>query len=355
MIIDLSTLAPLRETVPAGLGGDDRGSRIPEGRPTADALPDFAAEAAPGPRDPSVITPEADPVDPVDPAASPAVLRAKDAAEHARRIRAVERWLQLRAEGATLSAAAGRLHVAPATLHRWAAAFERHGAEALAPGWSRCGRSPDYVPTEYEVQQVRAVYVRLCESRVRGRGRGSSKVTAFRLVASSDDGRVTETFRQVVLRRESRSLPPSWERLLDTPASVLSHGRDRRSVGSYISTPRGLHYIDAAGQAQPLRAGTIFESDDGTLNFPVAVPWPYGGDKCSDRYGVRVGRFQLLPIVDVRTRFCPSWHFVIRSQSSYRGEDIVALFGQAFGSVGVPQIVRLERGSWESHVVVRSL
>lgn len=282
-------------------------------------------------------------------------LRAKDAAEYARRVRIVERWIEARAQGQTMTAVAIRMRVSVATLCRWAQAYETDGPEALAPGWHRCGRTPDYTPTDYEIAQVRAVYVRLCESRVRGKGRGSSRVAAFRLVASSDDGRITAAFRQTVLRRESRSLPPSWERLLETPSSVLSYGRDRKSLSGYISTPRGMHYIDADGNERPLRAGTLFESDDGTVNFPVCVPWPHGGDPCSDKWGVKIGRFQLLPIVDVRTRFCPLWHFVIRSKSSYRGEDIVALFGACFADVGMPEALRLERGSWESNIVRESL
>ncbi len=280
------------------------------------------------------------------------LIRLSDAKEHARRLRIVRQWLGLRVQGVNQGSAAKVLGISGPTLCRWTQTYERDGAEALAPGWSRCGDKPDYTPTDYEIARVREVYVKLSESRVRGRGRGSSKVTAFRLVASGDDPLVTAAFRQTVLRRTARTLPPSWERLLETPSSVLAHVRDRSSTFStYISTPRGLHYVDAFGNEKPLRAGTIWESDDGTVNFPVVVPWPYGGDACSDKFGVRVGRFQFLPIVDVRTRFCPQWHFVIRSKGSYRGEDIVALFGEAFSSVGMPEALRLERGSWESHIV----
>lgn len=311
----------------------------------------------PGPMDSGADCPDADAGD-ARPGVSPRSpkLRKKDAAEHARRVGAVERWLQLRAEGVTLGAAASMLRLSSPTLCRWTQVYERDGADALAPGWLKCGQTPTYTPTEHEIALVRSVYVRLSESRVRGRGRGSSKVTAFRMVAAGDDPRVTEDFRQIVLRRTSRSLPPSWERLLDTPSSVLAHQRDHAStLSAYISTPRGLHYVDADGSERPLRAGTLFESDDGTINFPVVVPWPYGGDPCSDKFGVKVGRFQLLPVVDVRTRFCPFWHFVIRSKASYRGEDIVALFGAAFTEVGMPEALRLERGSWESTIVREAL
>lgn len=297
-------------------------------------------------------TPDLAPTPEPQPEPEPETLRPSELAEFHRRLSIVRGWVAQREAGLPITQGAVHAGVSAATLCRWAQAYDRGGADALRPGWSRCGRIPEYTPTPSELALVRAVYVRLNESRVRGRGRGSSKVTAFRLIAASDDPRVTEAFRRTVLRRESKTIPPSWERLLDTPASVLGRARAKGSTSStYISTPRGMHYIDASGEERPVRAGTIWEADDGTVNFPVVVPWPYGGDPCSDRYGVKIGRFQLLAIVDVRTGFCPTWHYVIRAKSSYRGEDIVALFGEAFSSVGMPESLRLERGSWESHAV----
>lgn len=222
----------------------------------------------------------------------------------------------------------------------------------LLPKTDECGRKPEYLPSTDELAYVSAIYIRLNESRVRGRGLGSSKITAFRIAAKSDDPRIGELFRGVVLKRKSKTVPPSWMRLLDVPAAVLDVSRDRSSLmRSHISTPRGLTYVNAAGDELPLRAGGIFESDDGTVNFPVWIPWPYGGDKCSDKFGVKIGRFQLLPIVDRRTRMCVAWHFVIRQKSSYRGEDIVASFGDAFHDIGMPEAMGLERGSWESDMV----
>lgn len=331
-------LGPRRESTPVGC--DD--GRPADDAPTDDAgLGDLAAEPQLPSGHESLV-----------PVRETSLIRLSDAKEHARRLRVVRQWLDLRGQGVAQHSAAKVLGVSGPTLCRWTQTYERDGADALAPGWARCGDRPDYTPTDYEIARVREVYVKLSESRVRGRGRGSSKVTAFRLVASGDDPCITAAFRQTVLRRTARTLPPSWERLLDTPSSVLAHVRDRSSTFSaYISTPRGLHYVDALGQEKPLRAGTILESDDGTVNFPVVVPWPYGGDACSDKFGVRVGRFQFLPVVDVRTRFCPLWHFVIRSKSSYRGEDIVALFGECFAGIGMPEALRLERGSWESNIV----
>jgi hypothetical protein len=274
--------------------------------------------------------------------------RADDARADNFEARLLEGWLELKALGVKRTEAARTLGTSAIKLWRLENPDKRHRKDA--------GRKPALMPTPDELALVRSIYVRLNESRVRGRGMGSSKVEAYRLAASSANEAIGEAFRRVILRRRSRSIPPSWERLLDVPSSVLDSVRDKKStMSAWVSTPRGRTFIDAAGQERELLAGCIFESDDGTVNFPVWIPWPYKDDRCSQRFGVRVGRFQLLPIVDVRTRLCVAWHYIIRSKSSYRAEDIVALFGDCFGRVGIPEAMRLERGSWESTMVRSAL
>lgn len=263
-----------------------------------------------------------------------------------RRTSLVTRARALMAEGKTQGEAAKAVGVSTPTLCRW---LQRTDP---AQATHKCGRQPGYQPNEAELELVRQLYVRLNTREVKGRNTGSSKITAFRLVASSDDPRVSEDFRTVVLRRTSKSLPPTWVRLLDTPSTVLATSRDRDAIAGNISTPRGFTFIARDGSEQILRAGSIFESDDGTLNFPIVIPWPYGGDPCSDKFGCKVGRFQFLPIIDRRSLFCPLFHVIVRAKSSYRAEDVVALFGDCFFEVGMPSGgMVLERGSWDSHMV----
>lgn len=218
---------------------------------------------------------------------------------------------------------------------------------------NKCGRKPGYLPSPNELACVKEIYSRLDESDARGRGLGSSKITAFRLAAKSDDQRVSEMFKAFVLRaRVFKRVPPSWMRLLDLPASAIDYGRDKKAVlSSHISTPRSRSYIDARGNELPIRAGTIFEADDGTLNFYAWIPWPFGGDPCSEKYGVKLGRWQLLAVVDVASNMCVNWHVVSREKSSYRAEDSGTLLGTAMIEECIPELWRLERGSWESHFV----
>jgi diguanylate cyclase (GGDEF)-like protein len=63
------------------------------------------------------------------------------------------------------------------------------------------------------------------------------------------------------------------------------------------------------------------------VNFCVVVPWPWGGDKCSDKFGVRVGRFQFLPAIEDASDKCVGLSYVIRARDSYRAEDVVARLG----------------------------
>jgi hypothetical protein len=231
---------------------------------------------------------------------------------------------------------------------------DQHGAiTRVAPGQTKQDDA-DFLPSETETAIVRSIYARLDESTPRNRGRGSSKILAFRLAAKSEEyrDRVSEAFRQTVLTRKTKSVPPSWSRLLDVPASVLRAVRDKRSITAHsISTPRGRTYVDANGYELPIQPGTIFEADDGTLNFYATIPWPFGGDKCSDKFGVKLARWQLLAVADVASEQCVAVDIVCRSLGQYRGEDSAALLGRTMMEVCEPELWRLERGSWESQMV----
>ncbi len=284
------------------------------------------------------------------------------AAFFARRAALWEGWERLRAAGHSYKTAAPALGVGEITLWRLireVSALEGAGQakeRAFEAKRGLCGGKPGYRPNAEELACVREIYVRLDESVARGRGLGSSRVVAYRLAAKSDDPRIGEEFRRMVLKRKRKTVPPSWERLLDVPASVLARARDKRStMASYVSTPRNRTWVNGAGKELPLRAGTIFEADDGTFNFYAWIPWPFGGDRCSDNFGVKLGRWQMLAVVDAHSEFCCAFDVVARNFGSYRGEDSGALLGRTMAEVGRPGVWRLERGSWESNFVRRAL
>jgi len=98
-----------------------------------------------------------------------------------------------------------------------------------------------------------------------------------------------------------------------------------------------------------LRAGERQSWDDGTINMVCWVPWSIGGCKCSDRWGVKVGRFQTLLGIDDAWDYIPGFSFVMRAQGSYRAFDVAGAMGRAWMDDILPESANLERGVWESN------
>ena len=248
--------------------------------------------------------------------------------------------------------AARSLGVDNVTITRWVKAFDQGGYEALLPGYSRSGRKPKYDLPPQIKDMVRQVVIRLDEGVAHGRGSGSSPLRACQMVAMSGDERVTEDFRRIVLDPDRRSLPPSWLSALQIPVAVLDAHRDSRSTfTTHISTPRSKTFVDANGEIQVMQAGDSFQSDDGTLNFYSYIDWPFGGDKCSEKYHVKLGRWQFLPVVDVGSLDIVSYDVIARPRGSYRAEDVASLLGRTMIEIGKPLWWALERGCWESNRV----
>lgn len=106
-----------------------------------------------------------------------------------------------------------------------------------------------------------------------------------------------------------------------------------------------------------LRAGQRISWDDSTINIGVCVPWPWriAGDKCAEKYGVRMGRFQLLACHDDATSFIPTYSYVIRYEQTYRAEDVAGAMIRTCRDIGIPDAFVLEGGVWKSDRVQRLL
>jgi hypothetical protein len=143
-------------------------------------------------------------------------------------------------------------------------------------------------------------------------------------------------------------------RKITTDKVTVAHFRNKTEAGlTYLSAPGSTMWMrdPETGEERFIKAGDVIESDDGTINFPVCVPWEIGGDKCSDRYKVRVGRFQWLPAIDVGSRFYPAYNYICRPSGSYRAEDILTLMRALTRQHGVPGQFRFEQGSWKANRV----
>jgi hypothetical protein len=152
-----------------------------------------------------------------------------------------------------------------------------------------------------------------------------------------------------VLGNASGSIPDSIKRALYIPPETRILVRNKTTFQHHRLQIRDDTYVDATGQRRQLLPGDLWEADDMTLNQPWYYDWPFGGDPCSEKYGVRVGRGQLLAFRDVMSGRWVSCVLIARVRDSYRAEDIWSWFHHTFTSVGMPRVgLRLERGIWRN-------
>lgn len=119
--------------------------------------------------------------------------------------------------------------------------------------------------------------------------------------------------------------------------------RGLRATGVYTPGKLRMHWAED----RRLWAGERFSWDDATVNFGVCVPWAMGGDKCSDRYGVRLGRFQLLLGHDDASSYVPGFSYVVRYSQAYRAVDTAGALLRMMRDAVVPDRLMLEGGVWQ--------
>lgn len=273
-------------------------------------------------------------------------------------------------QGLSLRQAAAQLGISVTTAHR----MLRRAAAADTPQPRRARPAPhwriDGVPVpDWFVRAAKYYYLLTNSSRT-----GGSVPEAIRRTMCLPTVPVGWTHRHVQRLLDylgMEQLPECPQALRDALAQRFAAGKPPvpRSLAAAIRAPETvvrayrsltqarLDYTSAPGTTmmtrtgEPLRAGDLVEADDGTLCFAATIPWPYGGDPCSDRYGVRVARWQILRAIDVASRYRLAYVYACRPRSSYRGEDVVSLIRAVCAQHGVPRGWRLERGVWESDLV----
>lgn len=167
--------------------------------------------------------------------------------------------------------------------------------------------------------------------------------------------------REAILARQAAGQPLVPERIARqitvNPVTVRQKRHATNAALDYLSAPGSLFFITdkTTGERRPPLAGEVIEADDATINFPVCVPWTLGGDPCSEKFGVKVGRFQWLVCVDAASRFVTAWTYVMRPRSSYRAEDALALMRAHCLQHGIPGQWRFEQGVWKSNLVKHAI
>jgi len=200
--------------------------------------------------------------------------------------------------------------------------------------------------TEDEIRSIRALILQTSRNEA-----GQCIPTALELYTR--DRRCRPEVREAIQRvldNPSASIPMSLRRAIVLPPEVLRAYRSKKRFRHGFTQIRGMFVFDRSTGAEiPLLPGDAFEADDMTVNTPWWVEWPYGGDPCSDKFGVRVGRGQLIAWRDIASGRWLGFTLIMRWKDSYRAVDIMQSCGRVFAAVGTPRrALRFERGIWES-------
>lgn len=101
-----------------------------------------------------------------------------------------------------------------------------------------------------------------------------------------------------------------------------------------------------------LMAGDRASIDDATRNVACWIHWPWGGCPCSEKYGVRLGRWQTLIVHDDASSFIPLVSSVFRWHQSYRATDAAAAIYHAERDVLQFDHWSIEGGVWQTKRVL---
>lgn len=156
--------------------------------------------------------------------------------------------------------------------------------------------------------------------------------------------------REAILARQQAGrplVPPSIADAIRVGAVQTQYHRNQKDAAlDYINAAGCLKFIHVNGEYAPLQAGQRLTADDGSINFCCWVPWGFPTNACARKYGVMVGRWQLLIIVDCLSLKITARMFVARPKQSYRQEDTLKLFNIHFRQYGLPVETWHEGGAW---------
>lgn len=142
-------------------------------------------------------------------------------------------------------------------------------------------------------------------------------------------------------------IPSAAKNAMRKASTHTQHHRGGRKIIRELSYQPSLMRLTRDGSRR-LFAGEQASWDDATINFGVVVPWPWGGCPCSDRYGVKLARFQLLVCHDDATSYIPFFTYIIRESQSYRAADIAPAMLRVLTHVCAYKSFVVEGGSWQS-------
>ena len=242
------------------------------------------------------------------------------------------------AQGCSPAAAQLAAGVSDAWVRRWSDKAADLGGLVDAP---RSGRPRMAEATDADRAALARAYMRSNA----GKGRGSM-TSAARILAKR--GSLSAPLAAAILKpRASKcDLPTAVVEACQVvaPAAIRRY-RDPNADAAAIAAEGVLRMSE---DGRRLRPGERHVWDDLTVNVGVVVPWTRGGDPCSEKFGVRLARFQLLGCIDCATDKVVGYSYVVRSNDAYSGVDVARAFHGVWQAAGyLPREVVLEGGSWQ--------
>ena len=196
-------------------------------------------------------------------------------------IRAVESEI---AAGKTLAIGCCEAGVSEQWYRRWKHRLDEAGLDGLAD-MQRSGRPGLKISAE------EAAYLRKTYLRSNLNGKAGSMACAARWAAKNTESPLSPEVRAAILGGDKYALPTEVRLAMRASAAEVARYRDPKSgQNDGIYVPGWLRMSDDGSRR--LLPGERQVWDDASVNVGVVVPWSRGGDPCSDRYGVRVARFQ---------------------------------------------------------------
>lgn len=219
-------------------------------------------------------------------------------------------------------------------------------AVALADRRENSGAKPKITFTEAEKAKLCSCYLRSNRAHEAGSMLWAQKL--YYLDPETSDAHKLALAKDVENQRVAGPVQKILEHV------TAAHFSQHRAPG--MMQARNFSGQSGVGWAEKEQRLRILESDDGTANVIVRIPWRVGGDKCSDKWGWRVARVQILPMIDAGwTHAVLGYTIVFRPRGAYRKEDICESIHRIARGFGLPDGFRFERGSWESHDVTELL
>ena len=236
------------------------------------------------------------------------------------------------------TAACDSCDVDQANFIRWSTRLDKEGTDGLKPKTANCGTKRLFEFTPEGERRFQEIYLRSNSTSERG-----SMTSAAHLFAMEND----EMEAALARRRSKHSLPTAVIEAAQKVRHLVSiHRQADRGLRNATFQPGRMRLT--RDNTRRLWAGEQQSWDDGTINFGVAVYWPWGGCPASDKYEWKLGRFQLLLCHDDATSFIPSWTYVIRERQSYGGADVAGAILRTARDIGLPERLVLEGGAWQS-------